>query len=65
MVLVSMRDHKSFDLVLIVLQISDIGYDKVYAQHIISRKAQTAVHHNNTVFILKGSNVHSNLLKTS
>ena len=63
MVLVPMGDHKALDSVDIVLQIGDVRNHKVYPQHIVRRKGQSAVHHNNTVFILEGSHVQPNLLQ--
>ncbi len=62
MILVSVGDKKAFYFLNIVFQVGDIGNHKVDSIHIILRKRQTAVHHNNTVFVLKGSNVHTNLL---
>ena len=65
MILMSMSDHEALYLFYIVFQISNIRNYQVYTQHIVLRKGQTAVNYNNTVFVLKGSNVHSNLLQSS
>ena len=65
MILMPVGDHEALYLVHIILQISDIRDHQVYAQHIVRRECQSAVHHNNTVFILKGSNVHTNLLQAA
>ena len=48
----------------VVLQISHIGNHQVDSQHVIRRKGKTAVHNHDTVLILKGSNVHANLLQS-
>ena len=65
MILMSMRDHKSLYLFDIVLQIGNIRNDKINSQHVILREGKTAVYHNNTVLIFKGSNVHTNLFQTA
>src|SRR5699024_7650532 len=65
MVLMSMGDDKSLYLPDIFLQIGDVRNYQVDPQHIVLREGQTAVHDNNTVFTLKGSNVHSDLLQSS
>ena len=65
MILMSMSDDKSLYLIDIILQICYIGNDQIDSQHIIRRERQSAVHHNNTVLILEGSNVHTNLLQTA
>ncbi len=65
MVFMAMGNKKSFYFLDIILQIGNIRNYQVNTQHIIFRKRQTAVHHNNTVFVFKGSNVHSNLLQSA
>ena len=65
MVLMSVGNDKAFYLVQIVFQICGVRDNKVNTQHIILRKGQTAVHHNDTVFVLKGSNVHTDLLQAA
>ncbi len=65
MILMSVSDHKALYLFRILLQISDVRDHQVNAQHIVCRKCQTTVHHNDTVFVLKGSNVHTDLLQTA
>ena len=65
MILMSVGDDKTLYLVDIVLQISHIRDDQIDSQHIICRERQTTVHHNNTVLILEGSNVHTDLLQAS
>ena len=65
MILVSVGDHKSLNLGNIFLKIGYIRDDQIDSQHIICRERQTTVHHNNTVLILEGSNVHTDLLQAS
>ena len=65
MVLMSVGDDETFYLVDVILQIGYIRDDQVDSQHVICWERQTAVHHNNTVLILEGSNVHTNLFQTS
>ncbi len=64
-VLMSVCDDKALDLVDVVLQIGDIRDDTVDSEHVILRKGETAVHHNDTVLIFEGSNVHSDLLQAA
>ena len=65
MVLMAVGDHKPFYLLNIVLQIGHVRDHKVDSQHILLRESQTAIHDNNTVFVLKGSDVHSDLFQSS
>ena len=65
MVLVPVRDDKALDFVDVVLQISGVRDHQVDSEHVIFRKRQSAVHHNNTVFVFEGSDVHADLLQTS
>ena len=65
MILVSVRDHKSLYPVHVFLQISNIRNYQIDSQHVVVREGKTAVYHNNTVLVLKRSNVHSDLLQTS
>jgi len=65
MILMSVGDDKTFDLVDVALQISNIRDDQVDTQHIIRRKCKTAVYHYNGVLILKCGNVHTDLLQTA
>ena len=65
MILVSVCDHKSFYFLNVLFQICHIRNNEIDSEHIIFWECKTAVHNNNTVFKLKGSNVHSDLLQTS
>ena len=65
MILVSVRDHKSLYPVHVFLQISNIRNYQIDSQHVVVREGKTAVYHNNTVLVLKRSNVHSDLLQSS
>ena len=65
MILMPMSDHESLHFLNIIFQIRNIRNDKIDSQHIILRKRQSAVHNNNTVFILESSNIHSDLFKTA
>ena len=63
MVLMSVGDDKSLQLGRIVLEVSHIRYHEVDAEHIVFRERQSAVHHDDTVLVLKGSDVHTNLFE--
>ena len=65
MILMAMGDNKPFYLGRIILQVSHIRDHKINSQHIIFREGQAAVHYNNTVLILKGSNVHTDLFQST
>ena len=65
MILMTVGDNKALHFVDIVFQIGDVRNHQVDSEHVVLRKGQTAVHHNNTVFELKGSYVHSDLLQTA
>jgi len=63
MVFMSVGDHEALYLVHIFLQVRDIRDHHIDSQHIVVGERKTAVHHNNTVLVLEGSNVQSNLLQ--
>ena len=65
MILMTVGDDETFHPICIVLQIGDVRDHQVNSQHIILRKGQAAVHHNNTVLIFKGSNIHADLLQAA
>ena len=65
MVLMPVGNHKSFHLLGMIPQIRDIRDHQIDPQHFILRERQAAVYHNNTVFILEGSNIKSNLFQPS
>ena len=65
MVLVTVRDHKSLDLIDIFFEIGRIRDHKVDSEHIVFRKRQTTVHYDNTVLTLESSYIHADLLKTA
>ena len=65
MVFMTMGDHKSFDFLDIILQISNIRNDQVDSEHILLRERKSTVYNNNTVLILKSCDVHSDLFQTS
>ena len=65
MVFMAVGDHKSLDFLTVFLQVGNVRDHQIDSKHVVLRKGQTAVHDNNTVFIFKGSNVHSDLLQTS
>ena len=64
-VFVSMGDHKALNFLNVVFQISNIWDYQINSQHIVLRECQSAIHNNNTVSEFEGSDVHSDLLKTS
>ena len=61
----TMGNKESLYLIKILHQICCIRNNEINSQHIICREGQSAIHNNNTVFIFKGSNIHSNLFKTT
>ena len=56
---------KALELIIIVLKICYVRYDKVYTEHVSLRKCKSAVHNYYTVFIFEGSDIHPDLLKSS
>ena len=62
MILMSVCNEKSLDFINIIFQISHIRDDKIDSIHVIFRERQTTVHYNDAVFVLKSSNIHSDLL---
>ena len=44
MILVSVSDYDTAQLILVLFNISEIGHHKVNAKHFLIRKCQTAVH---------------------
>ena len=62
MVLMSVRNYKSLDLICVLLQVCDIRDNEINSEHLILRKCESTIHDNNTVLILKRGNVHSDLL---
>ncbi len=65
MILMSVCNNKPFYLVNVLLQICDVRDNQINSQHVVIRESQAAVHHNNTVFIFKGSNVHADLFEAA
>ena len=63
MILMSVRNDECLDPVDVILQVGHIGNDEINSQHVVRRERQTTIHHNNTVFVFKGSNVHANLFQ--
>ena len=64
-ILMPMCDHKPLHLIRIALKVTDIRDYKIDSEHIIFRERQSAIYYNNTVFIFKGSDIHSDLFKAS
>ena len=62
-ILVAVGYDNPLYLVDVVLKICRVRNDKVNSEHIVFRKRQAAVHNNNTVPELEGSDIHSDLLK--
>ena len=65
MVLMSMSDHKAFDLVQVLFQISHIRNHQINPQHIVRGEGQPAVHHHNMIFIFKSRDIHPDLLQSA
>ncbi len=65
MVLMAVGDHKPFDLVQILFQVSDVRDYQINAQHIVRREGQAAVYYDNAVVIFKSGNVHADLFQTA
>ena len=65
MILMSVRDHKAFDLGNIFFEVSHIRNDKVDSQHVILWERKSTVHNNNAVAVFKGCDVHSDLFQSA
>ena len=65
MIFMTVSNDKSLDLIHMIKQISNIRNNQIDSQHIIRGETQSTIHDNNTVFILKGSNIHSDLFQTT
>ena len=65
MILMSMSDHKALNFVDVIFQIGDVRDHQIDSQHVVARERQSAVHHNDRVLVLKGGDVHSDLLQTA
>ena len=61
----SVRDHKPLHFVDVVLEIGSVRDHQVDPEHVVLGKGQSAINYNNTVFVLEGSYVHTDLLKAS
>ena len=64
MILVSMCDHKRFDLVEILLQKRRIRDHKIDAEHVVLGERQSAVHYHNAVAVYESSDIHTDLFKS-
>ena len=65
MILMSMCDHKALDLGNIFFKVGHIRNNKVDSEHVILREGKSAVHDHNAVAVLKGGDVHSDLLQSA
>ncbi len=65
MVLMSMCNNKSLNLMHMGFKIRYIWDDQVNAQHIVRRERETAVNNDNAFFRLDRRNVHANLIQTT
>ena len=65
MILMTMRDHKSSDLINVFLEICDIRNNKINTEHIVSREGKTAVHNNDIILVLKCGDIHTDLFQTT
>ena len=65
MIFMSMSDHKALNFVDVIFQIGDVRDHQIDSQHVVARERQSAVHHNDRVLVLKGGDVHSDLLQTA
>ena len=65
MILMSVGDDKTFDLVDVVFKVGHIRDNKVDSEHVIRWECKTAVHNYNGIFIFKGGDIHTNLLQTA
>ena len=64
-VLVSVGDHKALHLIDVPFQISHVRDHQVDAQHVVGGERQAAVYYDDGILILKGRDVHTDLLQTA
>ena len=64
MVFVTVRNHKSTNLVLVIFKIRNIRNHKVDTEHIVFRKSQTAVDNDDFIVIFDGGNINADSLKS-
>ena len=64
-VLMTMCDHKSLYLAVVLFQIKCIRKHKINTQHVIFREGHTAVNDDDGIPVLDRGNVHSDLLQTA
>ena len=65
MILMSMCDKEAFYLLFILFQVRNIRDYQINSQHIVLWECESTIHYNNTIFVLKSSNVHSNLFQSA
>ena len=65
MVLMSVGNAESLNLVGVLQQIGHIGDNQIHSQHVILREGEATVHQHNAVLAFKGRNVHSDLFQSS
>ena len=65
MVFVSVRDHKSKNLFLMLLQICYIRNYQIDTEHIVFRKSETAVDNDDFIVIFDGGYINADSLQTS
>ena len=65
MILVTMGDKETFDLVLVLFQVRNVRDNQVDSQHVILWECKSAIHDNNAFAIFESSDVHSNLFQSA
>ena len=57
-ILMAVGDDKAFHFVGVLLEIRDVGTDKIDPEHVVFRKRKTTIDDYDTVAVLKGCHVH-------
>ena len=65
MILVTMGDKETFDLVLVLFQVRNVRDNQVDSQHVILWECKSAIHDNNAFAIFESRDVHSNLFQSA
>ena len=65
MILMTVRDDKTFYTFYIFFQIRDIRNDKINSEHVILGKGQSAIDNDNRITVFKRGDVHADCLQPS
>ena len=64
-ILMTVRDDIAAQLVQVALEVGRIRYDQIHAQHVVVRKRDTAVHHNDIVPVFDHGHVLADLVEAA